>query len=108
MEKSDADMKKISNEINSKTNKWVGENEGDNDIVKRAKNMSSMALTMYQFTKGDGNLRTTQDLFTQAEYFAEEGNRFYKVVRQFSYQVSKNSPSYRCKMKYFIGACWFI
>jgi hypothetical protein len=26
-------------------------------------------------------------LFTQAEYFAEEANRLYKVVRQFSYQV---------------------
>lgn len=62
--------------------------EENNDIVKRAKNMSSMAFSMYQFTKGEGALRTTQDLFTQAEYFAEEANRLYKVVRQFSYQVS--------------------
>jgi hypothetical protein len=46
-----------------------------------------MAFSMYQFTKGEGSLRTTQDLFTQAEYFAEEANRLYKVVRQFSYQV---------------------
>lgn len=50
--------------------------------------MSAMAFSMYQFTKGEGNLGTTQDLFTQAEYFAEEANRLYKVVRQFSYQVS--------------------
>ncbi|GIY11756.1 alpha-catulin [Caerostris darwini] len=27
------------------------------------------------------------DLFTQAEFFAEEANKFYKVVRHFSYQV---------------------
>lgn len=53
----------------------------------RAKNMSSMAFAMYQFTKGEGRLNTTQDLFTQAEYFAEEANRLYKIVRQFSYQV---------------------
>lgn len=61
----------------------------DNDIVRRAKNMSGMALSMYEFTKGDGgsSLRTTQDLFTQAEYLAEEANRLYKLVRQFSYQV---------------------
>lgn len=59
----------------------------NNDIVKRAKNMSSMAFSMYQFTKGEGPLKTTQDLFTQAEYFAEEANRLYKVIRQFSYQV---------------------
>lgn len=62
----------------------------DNDIVRRAKNMSGMALSMYEFTKGDGgsSLRTTQDLFTQAEYLAEEANRLYKLVRQFSYQVN--------------------
>lgn len=47
-----------------------------------------MAFAMYQFTKGEGRLNTTQDLFTQAEYFAEEANRLYKIVRQFSYQVS--------------------
>lgn len=47
-----------------------------------------MAFAMYQFTKGEGRLNTTQDLFTQAEYFAEEANRLYKIVRQFSYQVN--------------------
>ncbi|XP_065368078.1 alpha-catulin [Calliphora vicina] len=59
----------------------------DNDIIKRAKNLSAMAFLMYQFTKGNGSLKTTQDLFTQAEYFAEEANRLYKILRQFSYQV---------------------
>ncbi|CAH0547534.1 unnamed protein product [Brassicogethes aeneus] len=63
----------------------------NNDIVKRAKNMSAMAFSMYQFTKGEGDLKTTQDLFTQAEYFAEEANRLYKVIRQFSYQVPGGS-----------------
>ena len=63
----------------------------NNDIVKRARNMSSMAYSMYQFTRGEGTLKTTQDLFTQAEYFAEESNRLYKVVRQFCYQV-RNWP----------------
>lgn len=52
--------------------------------------MSSMAFAMYQFTKGEGRLNTTQDLFTQAEYFAEEANRLYKIVRQFSYQVKSH------------------
>lgn len=59
----------------------------DNDIVKRAKAMTSMAYTMFQFTQGEGELKTTQDLFTQAEFFAEEANKFYKVVRHFTYQV---------------------
>lgn len=59
----------------------------DNDIVKRAKAMYTMAYSMYQFTRGEGELKTTQDLFTQAEFLTEEANKFYKVVRQFTYQV---------------------
>lgn len=59
----------------------------DNDIVKRARVMMDMALSMYEFTRGAGELKTTQDLFTQAEFFAEEANKFYKVVRHFTYQV---------------------
>ncbi|KAJ6646035.1 Alpha-catulin [Pseudolycoriella hygida] len=85
--KSGLEMKMLTNEMDAETDKWNGESDENNDIVKRAKNMSSMAFSMYQFTKGDGTLKTTQDLFTQAEYFAEEANRLYKVARQFSYQV---------------------
>lgn len=66
----------------------------DNDIIKRAKNLSAMAFLMYQFTKGNGTLKTTQDLFTQAEYFAEEANRLYKILRQFSYQVNTFDTSF--------------
>lgn len=78
----------VTNEMDAETDKWNSTtSDENNDIVKRAKNMSAMAFSMYQFTKGEGSLRTTQDLFTQAEYFAEEANRLYKVVRQFSYQV---------------------
>ncbi|XP_068626620.1 alpha-catulin [Battus philenor] len=84
--KSGLEMKLMSSEMDAETEKWQGADE-NNDIVKRAKNMSSMAFAMYQFTKGEGRLNTTQDLFTQAEYFAEEANRLYKIVRQFSYQV---------------------
>ena len=32
-------------------------------------------------------MKTTQDLFTLAEYFAEECNILYKVIRLFSYDV---------------------
>jgi hypothetical protein len=32
-------------------------------------------------------IKTTQDFFTQAEFFAEESNRLYKLIRMFSYLV---------------------
>jgi len=78
-------MKMATSDVEAEADKW--RKDENNDIVKRARNMSNMALSMYQFTKGEGTLKTTQDLFTQAEYFAEEANRMYKVARQFSYQV---------------------
>lgn len=69
--------------------KW---SDSDADaIVRGAKETAQMALSMYQFTKGEGDLNTTQDLFTQAELFAEEANELYKEVRCFSYKVSKGN-----------------
>ncbi|VDM59343.1 unnamed protein product [Angiostrongylus costaricensis] len=52
--------------------------------------MSSMAYNMYLFTRGDGPLKTTHDLFTQAEFFAEQANKMYKTVREFSYEATKS------------------
>lgn len=59
----------------------------NNEIVKRAKKMAVQANDMLDFTRGRGTVRTTQDLFTLAEYFAEESNALYKVIRLFSYDV---------------------
>ena len=53
------EMKLITSEMDAETEKWE---EPDNDIVKRAKNMSSMA-------------------------FAEEGKKLYKTVREFAEKV---------------------
>ena len=55
----------------------------------RGKNMSSMAFSMYLFTRGEGPLKTTQDLFTQAQYFGEEGVRLYQCGRELTSQVSR-------------------
>merc|ERR1719356_352807 len=49
--------------------------------------MLLMAQMMHNFTRGEGKIKTTQDFFTQAEFFAEESNRLYKLIRMFSYIV---------------------
>ena len=54
----------------------------------RAKNMSSMAYSMYLFTRGEGPLKNTQDLFTQAHYFADEALALYQRSIAFATQVS--------------------
>ncbi|XP_076303963.1 alpha-catulin-like isoform X2 [Tachypleus tridentatus] len=79
------EMKLLTSEMDAETEKYSSTD--NNDIVFRARNMSQMAFSMYQFTRGEGDLKTTQDLFTQAEFFAEEANKLYKLIRHFSYQV---------------------
>ena len=63
------------------------ENVEKNEIVTRAKKMAIQADDMFDFTRGQGRVKTTQDLFTLAEYFAEEVNILYKVIRLFTYDV---------------------
>ncbi len=52
------EMKLITSEMDAETEKW--DSQSDNEIVRRAKNMSSMAFSMYLFTRGEGPLKTTQ------------------------------------------------
>ena len=59
----------------------------NNEIISRAKKMAVQSEDMQNFTRGYGKVKTTQDLFTMAEYFAEETNIIYKVIRLFSYDV---------------------
>ena len=59
----------------------------NNEIIKRAKRMASHAVDIFEFTRGYGKVKTTQDLFNSAEAFSEETNVIYKVIRIFSYDV---------------------
>lgn len=102
MAKVGLEMKLLTSEVEAEAEKW--DEYAENDIVKRAKvresltlifrinefqAMSSQAYSMYLFTRGDGPLKTTHDLFTQAEFFAEQANKMYKTVREFSYEVQQ-------------------
>ncbi|CAG5122756.1 unnamed protein product [Candidula unifasciata] len=78
------EMKLITSETEAEADKWE---EPDNAVVKRAKNMSSMAFSMYLFTRGEGPLRTTHDLFVQAQFFAQEGNKLYSTIQHFAQKV---------------------
>ena len=49
--------------------------------------MSSMAYSLYLFTRGEGPLKTSQDLIHQLEVFAEEGLKLASSVQAFSKQL---------------------
>jgi len=74
------EMKLIQNEIETEADKW---NEPQNEIVKTAKVMSDMACEIHLFTRGEGCLKTTQDLFNKAEEFLQNGVAFYAVIKEF-------------------------
>uniref|UniRef100_A0A1I8BUK4 BAR domain-containing protein n=1 Tax=Meloidogyne hapla TaxID=6305 RepID=A0A1I8BUK4_MELHA len=78
-------MKLLTDEMEAEAENW--DKYAENDIVKRAKTMSAMSYNMYLFTKGDGPLKTTHDLFTQAEFFAEQANKMHKTVKEFAFEV---------------------
>lgn len=50
-------MKLLTSEIDAETERW---SSSENDLCKRARSMSQMAFSMYQFTRGEGDLKTTQ------------------------------------------------
>jgi hypothetical protein len=78
------EMKLIQNEIDAEADKW---NEPQNEIVKIAKLMSEMAYEIHLFTRGEGSLNTTQDLFARADVFLQHGVVLYGIIREFLNQV---------------------
>lgn len=72
------EMQLIQNEIDIEAERW---NEPQNEIVKIAKQMSEMAYEIHLFTRGQGSLRTTGDLFARAETFLQNGVLFYGIVK---------------------------
>lgn len=84
MAKLGLEMKLITNEIEAEANKW---NEPQNEIVKIAKSMSEMAYEIHLFTRGEGSLKTTQDLFAKAQTFLQHGVLLNNIIKDFLNQV---------------------
>lgn len=49
--------------------------------------MSEMAYEIHLFTRGQGSLKTTQDLFNRAEIFLQNGVYLYSIVKDFQCQI---------------------
>ncbi|XP_021384396.1 alpha-catulin isoform X2 [Lonchura striata] len=74
----------LTSDVDCETEKWEDQ---ENEIVQHGQGMSSMAYSMYLFTRGEGLLKTTQDLFHQAEIFATEGTKLASALHALSDQV---------------------
>ncbi|XP_043920519.1 alpha-catulin [Protopterus annectens] len=84
------ELRLLTSDADSETEKWEDQ---ENEIVRQGQSMSSMAYSMYLFTRGEGLLKTTQDLFHQAEIFAEEGLRLSSSLHIFSNQLEEEDKT---------------
>ncbi|XP_073732700.1 alpha-catulin isoform X2 [Callorhinus ursinus] len=74
----------LTSDVNCEIKKWEDQ---ENEIVRNGRNMSSMAYSLYLFTRGEGPLKTSQDLIHQLEVFAEEGLKLASSVQVFLKQL---------------------
>ncbi|KAK7833664.1 hypothetical protein U0070_020685 [Myodes glareolus] len=74
----------LTSDADCELEKWEHQ---ENEIVRHGRNMSRMAYSLYLFTRGEGPLKTSQDLVHFLEVFAAEGLKLTSNVQTFSKQL---------------------
>ncbi|XP_062870271.1 alpha-catulin [Trichomycterus rosablanca] len=78
------ELRLLSSDIDSELERWEDQ---EHEVVRQCQSMSSMAYSMYLFTRGEGLLKTTVDLFHQAEVLSEQGLQMCSILQSFSTQL---------------------
>ncbi|XP_063117239.1 alpha-catulin isoform X3 [Cavia porcellus] len=74
----------LTSDADCELEKWEDQ---ENEIVRHGRNMSRLAYSLYLFTRGEGPLKTSQDLIHHLEAFAAEGLKLTSSVQVFSKQL---------------------
>ncbi|XP_061598613.1 alpha-catulin [Cololabis saira] len=90
MAKLGLELRLLSSDVDTEVEKW---DEQEHDVVRQSQSLASMAYSMYLFTRGEGLLKTTLDLFHQAEVLSEEGLQLCSSLRTFSSQLVDEEKS---------------
>lgn len=90
MAKLGLELRLLSSDVDTEVEKWE---EQEHDVVRQSQSLASMAYNMYLFTRGEGLLKTTLDLFHQAEVLSEEGLQLCSSLRTFSTQLVDEEKS---------------
>ncbi|XP_036422306.1 alpha-catulin isoform X2 [Colossoma macropomum] len=78
------ELRLLTSDVDSELERWE---EQEHEVVRQCQSMSSMAYSMYLFTRGEGLLKTTLDLFHQAEVLSEQGLQLCSFLQSFSTQL---------------------
>uniref|UniRef100_A0A3B5JYE5 Alpha-catulin n=1 Tax=Takifugu rubripes TaxID=31033 RepID=A0A3B5JYE5_TAKRU len=84
------ELRLLSSDVDTEVEKWE---EQEHDVVRQSQSLASMAYNMHLFTRGEGLLKTTLDLFHQAEVLSEEGLQLCSSLRTFSTQLVDEEKS---------------
>ncbi|XP_039185173.1 alpha-catulin isoform X2 [Crotalus tigris] len=97
------ELHKLTTRVDSEMEKWE---DPENEIIRYGQGLSSMAYSMYLFTRGEGLLKITQDLFHQAEAFAIEGLKLTSALHIFSSQLEDDDkPLLLQEIERMVSAC---
>ncbi|KAG5264767.1 hypothetical protein AALO_G00257820 [Alosa alosa] len=78
------ELRLLTSDVDSEVERWEDQ---EHDIARQSQSISSMAFSMYLFTRGEGLLKTTLDLFHQAEMLSEQGIQLCSHLHTFSSQL---------------------
>ncbi|XP_077362441.1 alpha-catulin isoform X2 [Festucalex cinctus] len=84
------ELRLLSSDVDGELEKWE---EQEQQVVRHSQSVASMAYNMYLFTRGEGLLKTTLDLFHQAEVLSEEGFQLCSSLRVFCTQLPGEEKS---------------
>ncbi|XP_026156254.1 alpha-catulin isoform X2 [Mastacembelus armatus] len=97
------ELRLLSSDVDTELEKWEDQ---EHDIVRQSQSLASMAYNMYLFTRGEGLLKTTLDLFHQAEVLSEEGLQLCSSLRTFSTQlVDEEKSVVMTEMEKLVALC---
>ncbi|KAJ3580585.1 hypothetical protein NHX12_034356, partial [Muraenolepis orangiensis] len=97
------ELRLLSSDLDGELDKWE---EPEHQVVKHSQNMASMGHSIYLFTRGEGLLKTTLDLFHQAEVLSEEGLQLCSSLRNFSIQlVEEEKAVVMSEMENLLALC---
>ncbi|KAF7658922.1 hypothetical protein LDENG_00005740 [Lucifuga dentata] len=103
MAKLGLELRLLSSDVDAEVEKW---DEQEHEIVRQSQSIASMAYNMYLFTRGEGLLKTTLDLFHQAEVLSEEGLQLCSSLRMFSTQpVDEEKSVVMTELEKLVALC---
>ncbi|CAL8398077.1 unnamed protein product [Gadus morhua 'NCC'] len=103
MAKLGVELRLLSSDMDGELDKWE---EQEHEVVRHGQSLASMAYSMYLFTRGEGLLKTTLDLFHQAEVLSEEGIQLCSSLSNFSIQlVEEEKTALTTEMEKLLALC---